>query len=355
MPIIKEKLLTYVRSDESLSHLGDYIQEAVTTMLASSSGQPSVGTKKAYIDMLVEVSKATIDKKEYTLATNMASQLHAITRNDKNEFLRLYSLKAIDDITARYNDNTTDITDARQYMEHYEKLSLIVARMAENYYHNLDKMTPVAIIEDNHHENESFDSAMVNYLVPNKRFHERFEGILPYTYFEAIDLSAEAFAGAMARSDTVIRNVGATRNSYGNTLSTLYYVFYDYGEHGIVTGNYGLAYNCIFRLERGIKFMNEHNLKDVNESIAASLYSLGIMVASLPDDIVFGSSSRRGKNEVLVSVANTLNENILDMTAFESRKSSMDHSLFGYINEPGTDVFEVMIDWHKGQPQLRLE
>jgi hypothetical protein len=354
MPIVKEKLLMYVISNESLSHLGDYIQEAVTTMLASSSGLPSVGTKKAYIDMLVELAKEIIDRKEYVIAANITSQLHVITRNDKNEFLRLYSIKAIDDITSRYDDSTMDVMDAREYMEHYEKFSLIVARMAENYYHNLDKMTPVAIIEDNHHENESFGGAMVNYLLPNKRFYEQFDDIFPVIYFDAIDLSAEAFAGAMARSDTVIHNVGASRYSYGDTLSSLYYIFYDYGKHGVDAGHYDVVHNCIYRLKRGIKFMKEHDLNEINESIADYLYSLGVMVASLPDDSSFGKIMHQDKREVLAGIASSLNENILDMSTFESRKSSMDHSLFGYIDKPGADEFVSMIDWKKGQSRIEF-
>lgn len=103
--------------------------------------------------------------------------------------------------------------------------------MAENYYHSLKNMTPVAIVEDNHHEIESFHNVMANYLMQNDRIYERFPDAFPALYFDAIDLSAEAFAGAIARSESVAQDVGSTRSKYNQTLQA----FTIYSTHTLST------------------------------------------------------------------------------------------------------------------------
>ena len=93
--------------------------------------------------------------------------------------------------------------------------------------------------------------------------------------------------------------------------------------------------------------MYEHNLKDSSLDIGDSLYSLGVMMTSLPSNTYFGKTSFKTVSEVYVGIAETLNANILDMNAFRERKSGMDHTLFDYIHEPAADNFVSLIEWDK--------
>lgn len=347
MPLITEKLVEFIDSGAELSYLNDYMQEVTATMLASSSGSPDAATKKAYIDMIVAVSVAAVKRGEFDLAANVAGQLHVVSRNDKNDFLRQYALKAVDQVTSEYNEATKDVIDERQYMEPYEKLTLVVARMAENYYHNLDRLSPVAIVESNHHETESFSSTLVNYFSPFRALHERFDGAFPVIYFDSVDLSAEAFAGAIARSGAISSDIGASRYSYSEELNSLYYIFYDYAKHGMENEHHEVVYNCIFRMRRGIEFLSKLGLKDATFALGDYLYSIGVMIAATPGNITFGEF-RASKDEVLVDIAAAINKCVIDMDEFQSRKSSMDHSLFDYIYKKGAKGFVSMIDWGRG-------
>jgi len=355
LPLVTDKLVEFVQSEAGSEFLGEYLQEEVAAMLASASGKPRIGLKKAFVDMMVQVAYAAIEKKEYALSVRIASQIHLITKDEKADFLRLYSLKALEEITDKYNEATKDITDARAYMEHYEAYSLIAARMAENYYHNLDRLNPVAIVEDNHHENEEFTDALVNYLVPDHSLTERFEGVFPVLHFDAIDLSAEALAGAMKRSDTVLQDIGATRYSYGQSLSGLYYVFYDFGKQAFEKGLYDIVQNVIFRLSRGLRFMETHDMKEASQEIADYLYSLGVMVASLPVNTSFGQISYKDKDEIAADIVKTLNEHIIDMDIFKKNRDSIEHSLFDYLYKPGVNEFVSGVDWERDELPLPLD
>lgn len=349
MPLITAKLMAFIETSKDLGYLGSYVKDAVTSMLASKSGSPDIGTKRVYIDMIVAVANALIARKKYSVATDIASQLHIITRDDKNEATRLYGIKALENITDEYDKATKKVKDWRKYLEHYQNFTLIAARMAENYYHSLKNMTPVAIVEDNHHEIESFHNVMANYLMQNDRIYERFPDAFPALYFDAIDLSAEAFAGAIARSESVAQDVGSTRSKYNQTLSSFYYIFYAYAKHGIESGNYQLVDNCIYRLERGIEFCSKHELTDATISIGEDLYHLGVMLTSLPDDVSFGELSIHNKHEILNKMAGAINEHVLDMEQFKGRKSGMDHTLFDYIYKKEAAQFVDLIDWDRDE------
>lgn len=351
IPLVRANIITFIEQQpDNLEYLAGYLKDAVSAMLASKSGTPSIGVKRAYIDMIASISSTLIVQKNYSLATSIATQLHVITRDDKNDSIRIYAVQALNAVTDAYDKATSRIRDWRKYLTHYGDLTLIAARMAENYYHNLRDMPPLAIVEGNHHEIESFHGVLGNYLLRNERLYDRFPDVLPVLYFDTIDLSAEAFAGAISRSETVARDVGLTRSTYTDNLTSYYYVFFDYGSYGVDNEKYELVDLCVYRLRRGLKFCNEHKLTDAETSIATELYQLGVKVTSLPDDAQFGELAITGKHDVLRHIADDINLYTSDMKHFKAKRSSMEHDLFHHIHTTAAAQFGELIDWDRDDP-----
>lgn len=346
IPLI-EQLLGSALTYPDRAHIGSYIEEFTQSAKIALEGSES-GLKRRFVGLLEYLAKKAIEIDEYDTAVRISTSIHTFTRDDNNEFLRLTAIQALNSITSSYYERNETTDDGERFENYHEKLCLVVARMAENYYHSLEKLTPVAIVEDNHHETEDFSAVMANYFAMSKPLYERFPKLMPAIYFDSIDLSAEAFAGAMSRSNTVENDIGNSRYKYGRVLSTLYYIFFEYGEHWMKKKRFEYVGNSIFRLERGLKFVNDRGLEDQCQELASHLYHLGVMIAAYPKEIKFGVIER-SKEQMLERISKNINEYVVDMNAFKASKSGMDHSLYGYEYEGDAQGFMNSIDWERDE------
>jgi hypothetical protein len=258
------------------------------------------------------------------------------------EELRTFAVQAMRELTDKYMEINESEKDWRKYDGDVEELALVVARMAEDYYHNVTALTPVSIIENNRTEINDLAGEIGNYFYQYEKLSDKYPDILPVIIFDAVDVTAEALMGAMTRSPAVSENRGLSASRYERTAGTLYSIFWQFAEAAIKNKNEELLKLCIYRMERGMGFMSRNGIEDIRVDLADTLADLGIRIAADKD---LNKYTAYGGEPLPYAIAEMINK-YADMDKLRERRSSIEHGHLLVRETAEVKAFKNQIGWH---------
>lgn len=342
LPTLERLIIDYANSDVAdtvyipnfISDINNEIKEAFATS--------SLAVKKRYLDLLRNVAVEYCRKKKFSQMINVTSKIHLFVKGNQDEDLKQYAVRQIREITDEYVTINGKEKDWRKFDSEHQELALVVARIAEDHYHNISDLTPVSIIENNRTEIDDLNGEIVNYFAAYEDLHEKYPEIIPVIFFDAVDVSAEALINAVNRSNVIKNDIGLSTSRYEQNIGTLYYIFYSYAKAGIESNNADLVKLAVYRLTRGLKFMHDKKVEDCALDVADTLVSLGIRIACTPE---IKDARSFGGTPILDVIVESINL-YADHDKLAARKSSIEHTLFEFVLKPESIAFERrLIGW----------
>ena len=342
LPILERLIIKYMDSGSAdACYVPNYIADTIIE-LKEAFIATSLPVRKRCLDMLFNIANKYCIDRQFDQMTSVAQQMYHFIRGVLNEDLKLYTVKKLKILTDNYVSVNKKEKDWRKFDDWHQELALVVARLAENHYHNINDLTPISIIENNRTETHDLSEEIVNYFTSYIDLNKKYSDYFPVIFFDAVDVSAEALMGAMSMSNAIKNNIGLTASKYKNIVGSFYYIFYDYARFGIKGHNVDLIRNCVFRLMHGLKFMSEKGINDCALDVADVLISLGLNITCTPtlrDETTFGSNLIT--DEIIEAVNKYGNhEELLE------RRSSIEHDLLFCLNKPEARIFEERIGWY---------
>jgi len=342
LPMLRDMIIKYIDSEHEDAQFVPMYLHDVTSDLTEAFTSSSLAVRKNYIDLLADLALHYCTDKKYSSMVNLVGQIHQFTRGADNEEIKRHAVVKIREVSKQYCEKEKNQKDWRKFDENLQELALVVARISEDYYHNLTDLSPISIIENNRTELNDFGSEMANYFADYDDLHEKYPDIIPVIYFDAVDVSAEALINAINRSEVIKNGIGLSTNRYEEIVGTLYWPFYSYAKAGIESGNADLVQLCVYRMCRGLKFMKDKNVDGSALDLADSMVSIGIRLAcneKLKDLTSYGGKS------LLEELAVTINE-YADTSRLAARKSSIEHTLFEFVFKPEATAFKRrLVGW----------
>lgn len=342
LPLIEEILTEYIdKANEDRQYIYPYLND-LTVDMREALQEKSLAVQKRFITLLKNLSIQLCESKEFGPMKNVAQNIHVFTKGSQVEEIKTFAVGALRNITDRYSAINAEEKDWRKFDGDIEELALVVARIAEGYYHNVTALTPVSVIENNRTEINDLSSEIGNYYYQFEKLHEKYPEILPVIIFDAVDITAEALIGAMKRSPAVAENRGLSASRYERTAGTLYSVFDSYADAAIKNQSEELLQMCIYRMERGMSFLSRNGIEDIRVDLADTLATLGIKIAAdkkLKDFKAYGGKS------ITQEIADIINE-YADFEKLNERRSSIEHYLFLVQDKEAAKAFKAQIGWY---------
>jgi len=339
LPLFEGLLLSFVTSEkEELPEILRYLDD-VTLEFKESFTNSSILVHKRYLDLLTKVTMQLLESKDLAGMESAAKLFHVYTKGPVNEEVKKYAVSQLRDITRKYSNAYKDEKDWRNYYPPYEQLFLIGARIGEDYYHNLNELAPVSVIESNLGETDDVTGELVEFFAkpePLERYKD--SDALPIILFDAVSVTADALMSAMQRSRSVKQNLGMSISRYSGSVNTLYWVPYDFARFAVKHHNKSVLKSTVYQLIKGLK-SSISTAPNVALDMADNLVSLGFQIAC-SDEIKNLSGYDDG----------TLVDNIIDAVnsfpdhaALTERKSGIIHNLFEIQFEPEFENFQNRI------------
>jgi hypothetical protein len=342
LPILEKLVIDYAKSksDDSV-YVPKLLEDSNIEFKESFSGS-SQAVKKRYLDMLKNIAEYYCIANDFNQMINVSKLIHYFLKGQESEELKQYGVRLLRELTDKYVSTNEKEKDWRKFDRQHQEFALVVCRIAEHHYHNVKDLPPVPIIENNRTEMEDFAGEIANYFAAYDNLTEKYPDIIPIIYLDAIDVSAEALINAVNRSNVIKNDIGLSTSRYEQTINTLYFIFYTYGKFAIEKDKVELIKACIYRLTRAIKFMKNKNVDDCALDVADTLVSLGIMIAC---SAKMKNERAYGRNLLVDEIAKYINL-YADTEKLAERKSSIEHTLFEFVDTPEAIAFErKLIGW----------
>ncbi len=336
LPLLSGILTKAAENDYVVKYIDD-----LTNDMLESLGDSSITVKKAYIDVLYNVALKYCNTGKYETMEEVAKNLHKFTRGSDRESLKMYAISKLDKLVSSFKEQTKESKDWREVYIPMERLMLIGARIGEDYFHNIQDLAPVAIIENNNGENDDFVGVLGNFLYKMSDMHRKYTDAIPTTYFDSLYVVSLALQSAIARSSSVKQNLGLTRSKYEQAVTGLGYTFYDHARTAIEARNNDLLSAAIYNFLKLIDNMTKLKLFDAMLDSIDTLISLGLCIATsgwAKDKTTYGSVPI--VDEIIKKVTAYPNQD-----ALYERKSSIEHTLFDIQFKDGYAQFMSRIGW----------
>ena len=325
-------------------HPNDYVVkyiDDITDDMIEALGDSPIMVKKAFMDVLYDVALKYCDSGKYEAMIEVANKLHKFTRGADRESLKMYAISKLDKLVLSFKEQTKDSIDWREVYLPMERLILVGARIGEDYFHNIQDLAPVAIIENNNGENDDLVGVLGNFMYKMSDMHRKYPDAIPIMYFDSLYVVSLALQSAIARSSSIKQNLGLTRSKYTQAVNGLDYTFYDHVRTAIEAKNNELLSAAMYNIFKLIDNLAKLELFDVVIDDIDMLISVGLRIATskwAKDRMTYGSLPII--DEIVKKVTAYPNQDVL-----YERKSSIEHNLFDIQFYDGYDQFMNRIGW----------
>lgn len=341
LPLLSE-ILTKAAGEEK--HQNNYVVkyiDDVTNDMLEVLGDSPIMVKKAFIDVLYDVASKYSDAGKYGIMVEVAKKLHKFTRGADNESLKMYAISKLDKLVVSFKEQTKDSKDWREVYLPMEGLILIGARIGEDYFHNIQDLAPVAIIENNNGENDDFIGALGNFMYQISDMHRKYTDAIPVSYFDSLYVVSLALQSAIARSSSIKQNLGLTRSKYEQAVTGWDYTFSDHARTAIEAKNKDLLSAAIYNFLKLVDNMARLELYDAMLDSIDTLIELGARIAT---NEWAKNKTTYGGVAIIDEVVNKI-VSYPNQDALYERKSSIEHGLFDIRFKDGYADFMSRIGW----------
>jgi len=325
--------------DES-GYIAKYIDDVTDDMLEALA-DGSVVVKKRYIDAIHAVALAYCNKGQHETMVTVAKNMHKFTRGVENEALKIYVIEKLESLVSRLKELTEGAKEWRDVYLPMEGLMLVGARVGEDYYHNIDELAPVTLIENNNGEIDDLTGVLGNFMYRMGDLHRKYPDAIPVIYFDSLYVLSTALQSAILRSSAFKQDLGLTRSRYEQTLSGTDFILYDHARTAINAKNEDLlrvsVYNFLKLLEKMVTLGLESYMLDSFDE----LVRLGILVATsdwAKDKTTYGGIA------IIDEIIGKIVE-FPDQEKLYERKSSIEHDSFDVMLTDSYKDFLSQIGW----------
>ncbi len=341
LPLVASILVRVVENkDHPNEYVVKYVDDITYDMLEALGDSP-ITVKKAFVNVINDVAVAYCNIQKYDAMVEVAKNLHKFTRGAENESLKMYAISKLEELVSLFKEQTKASKDWRDVYLPMESLILVGARIGEDYFHNVQDLAPVAIIENNNGENDDFVGVLGNFMYRMSDMHRKYTDAIPIIYFDSVYVVSLALQATIARSSSFKQNLGLTRNKYEEVVSGWGFTFYDHAKTAIEAKNTDLLSAAMDNLFKLIDNMAELELFDAMLDSIDALIGIGLRMST---DEWAKDKTTYGNAPIVDEIVSKVNA-YPNQDALYDRKSSIEHGLFDIQFKDGYTQFMKMIGW----------
>lgn len=340
LPLLAEILGKAVASKE---HSNEYIEKYladITDDMSEVLGNSSIIIKKRFIDVIFSVALEYCNDEKYETMIPAAKNIHTFARG-REESLKIYAVLKLEQLVEAFKKKTSDTKDWRDVYLPLEGLILVGARIGEDYYHNVNELAPVSIVENNNSEVDDFPGVLSDFMYRMSDLHRNYPDAVPVIYFDSLYVVSLALQSAMARSSAFKQDLGLTRTKYQQIVTSWDFTLYDHIRTAITAENEDLLSSAIYNFMKLLDNMS--NLKMYDEMLD-SIDTLVVLGARIATSVWAKNRDTYGGISILDEIVSRIVA-YPNQDALLERKSSIERGMFDIQFKDGYSNFMASIGW----------